>query len=204
MKQLIAWCIGIAVIVVVVVVLAADERESPVTATGATAPIAPGGVPGRAVCATDRPGDGRAEAEEAREVQLPAHSGDPDAPPTSPRRALAEFMDAWSDRAWDRMARWTAPSWQAAVPGDEGRLLRQLYGTYRVRGWAIVGTSSKPSVTRFTVLVAYRDVRPAVVRERLRFVVNREDARGRLVTEGGRWGVFLTPQPDPDASCPSP
>ena len=201
MRQLVAWCIAVAVVVGVIVVVA-EDGESPKRASGATAPIAPPGVPARAVCATDPPGEGRPEAEEARKVQLPVHPDEPDAAPSSPRRALAEFMDAWHDRAWDRMAHWTAPSWQELVPGDEGRLLRQRYATYRLRGWAVLRTSREPSVARYTLLVAYRDIRPAVVRERLRFVVNRENATGQLVTEGGRWGVFLTPQPDPGSTCP--
>lgn len=187
----------------VLIVLAVRSDDTSPTSAQATAPLAPQGVPGVALCATDPPGTGRTEMEEAETVQLPAP--DPGRqPPGSPDRALAEFLDAWHDRAWDRMAQWTSPSWRRIVPGDEGRLLRQRYGTYRLRGWAPTPGEREAGLARFTVLTAYRDLRPAVVRERLRFVVTRESVSGRPVESGGRWGVFLATNPDPAARCPRP
>ena len=196
--------LGLAALVVTAVVVIAlvdgNDDASPAGAT-ATAPIAPPGVPATPVCATDPPGEGT-EAEEARPVQLPLPAPRLSAA-GSPGRALAEYLDAWHDRAWDRMALWASASWRQAVPDEaESRLLRRRYGTYRLRGWAVRARESEPSVARFRVLVAYRDIAPEIVRERLRFVVVREDAAGRPLEQGGRWGVLLSEDPDADARCP--
>lgn len=202
MKKLVAIAAVVSALVVVLAVTSGGDDADTASAGTATAPIAPRGLPATAVCATDAPGEG-VEAEEARTVQLPL----PDPGrfgPSTPQRAVAEFMDAWRDRAWDRMALWTAPSWGKLTPGDEGRFLRSRYGTYRLRGWAFTGTPQRdPRTARLRTIVAHRDVAPRIERETLRFVVTRENPDGELVVEGGRWGVFLSEGPDAPAGCPA-
>lgn len=59
-------------------------------------------------------------AREARPTQL--ERPDPnDYRPGTARRAAAEFLDAWHDRAWDRMAVWTAPLWRENLPDPRRR-----------------------------------------------------------------------------------
>lgn len=192
----------VALAVVLAVMLDRDEQPSqPGQGAPATAPIAPRGVPAAPACATQRPGTGT-RAEENRTVQLPQPAPERFAP-TSPRRALAEFMDAWHDRAWDRMATWASPSWRMLTRGDDGQLMRRRYAAYRLRGWTVLAALPRPSVVRFRVLTAHRDIAPRIERERLRFVLTREDERGALVTEGGRWGVFVSERPDAGSACPA-
>lgn len=200
MRRVVLVLLAVGGLVATMVLIAVIDGDDDERAGDATATVASGGVPVRTPCTTERPGEG-VEAEEAREVQLPLP------PPErfrrgTPERALAEFMDAWHDRAWDRMALWAAPSWRELTPGDEGAVLRDRYGAFRLRGWTASREEQDPSVARFRVLTAYRDVRPVIERERLLFVLNREDAAGEPVETGGRWGVFLSEKPDAELDCP--
>lgn len=167
-----------------------DEREDEVVASaartstvlGAPPPAPP--VPARV---SDPPGGGFV-AEEARTVELglpaPARFR-----PNGAERALAEFMDAWHDRAWDRMALWTTPPFRERFD-DPGAELRRRYGAFRLLGWTIDSERLQPLLARFTVLTAYRDVRPQVEREELRLFALRF---------GGRWGMSLELTPRPEA-----
>ena len=195
--------LGLAAVVAIAAFAAAvivfDGDDGPARASGEGAPLAPRGVPATPVCATDPPGEGT-EGEEARPVQPPLP--DPDTfRPGAPSRAVAEYLDAWHDRAWDRMARWTSPSWRELVPGDAGRAIRRRHAAFRLRGWTITARERQPSSAEFGVLVAYRDLAPRITREQLRFVATYEHPDGTPATSGGRWGVLLSEQPAPTARC---
>ncbi len=150
---------------------------------------APPPVPLEAAAVSDAPGTG-ARASEARTVELalpaPARFR-----PGSAERALAEFMDAWYDRAYDRMAGWTTPAFRERYE-DPGAELRRRYGTFRLLGWSIQRERLQPVLARFTVSTAYRDLRPQVEREELRLFA---------VRLGGRWGISLASD---DAASASP
>lgn len=173
----------VAVVAAVVVVAMADDDPEAAQAPQATAPIAPPGVPARpAPPASDQPGEG-VEAEEARTVQLGLPTPR-EFRPASPERAVAHFRDAWHDRAWDRMALWTSAPWRKRQR-DAGAELRDRFAAYRVRGWTIEDTSRTGPTAIVTVLMARRDLKPQITRERRRFALVRP--------EGGRWGVLPLP-----------
>jgi hypothetical protein len=140
----------------------------------------------------ERPGKaaGRTHAEEARVVQL----GTPRPsrfPAGSPGRAAAGFLLAWHDRAWDRAADWTAPSWRY-VAHDRGVVLRRRYGARRLRGGDVgLVRRTSPATARVPVRLASRRAgHPDIDRTRLTLRLVREDAHGRPVRSGGRWGVL--------------
>ena len=180
-----------AAVVAVVALLTIVIDGGGETAATAEPPIAPSGIPPRPF-GSERAGQ-PVEAEEARRVQLGLPRADAFGPRT-PARPLAEFLGAWHDRAWDRMALWASAS-RRALPAETSALLRRRFGTFRLLGWLMLDSDVKARTARFRVLVAYRDLEPKVQRAVLTFVVNREDAAGRLVRTGGRWGVFLAERP---------
>lgn len=131
----------------------------------------------------------RPHAAEARAVQLglpdPSHFR-----PGGAERAAAEFMQAWHDRAWSRMASWTAAAWveqHASAASD----LRKRFRGRRLLGWELVRSRLHPRRALATVTVAFRDLRPRVRRQRLRLRLWRETRDGRLAVpaSSGHWGV---------------
>lgn len=162
-------------------VVASATRTSTVLGAPSPAPLVP------AARVSDPPGGGFVAGEVgAVELGLPAPAR---FRPGGAERALAEFMDAWHDRAWDRMALWTTPPFRERF-GDPGAELRRRYGAFRLLGWTIDSERLQPLLARFTVLTAYRDVRPQVEREELRLFAQRF---------GDRWGMSLALLPAPEA-----
>jgi hypothetical protein len=128
-------------------------------AAAPAAPLAPDRIVSAAPPAADPPFE-PPEAEEARAVQL----GMPDPQrfaPVSPERALAEFLQAWHDRAWDRMALW------GAAPAAE---LRRRYAVDRLRGWAITERRVSRATALFDVVTTQRGMRPLLTRDIETFV----------------------------------
>jgi hypothetical protein len=97
---------------------------------------------------------GAPEAEEARIAQLGLPRPTAFAP-TSALRAAAEYLDAWHDRAWDRMALWAG--------AGAGRLERTRAAD-RLRGWALTGADVTGDFAVVEVLTARRGMRPVLRR----------------------------------------
>lgn len=121
-------------------------------------------------------------AREARPTQL-APPDPTDYRPGTPRRAAAEFLDAWHDRAWDRMAVWTAPLWRENLP-DPAASLRFRFGIARLRG-AEQGDLRRLDENRAALAVdlAATKLTPELERRRVTMDLRRAD---------GRWGVEPT------------
>jgi len=127
-------------------------------------------------------------AQEARPTQLPEPEPGEYRPGTA-RRAAAEFLDAWHDRAWDRMALWTAPLWRENLPDPAGSL-RFRFGVARLRG-AEQGDLRRLGPDRVSIVadLASTTIDPEIERRRVTMDVRRVD---------GRWGVepiSLAPPP---------
>lgn len=105
----------------------------------------------------------------------------------SAERALAEFMDAWHDRAWDRMVEWTAFGYQLRND-DPAAELRERYRTRWLRGYFVQRMRLQPTMARARVLIEYRNVDPQLRREVLEMRLWREERDGDLSAEGA-WGV---------------
>ncbi|MDP9386043.1 MAG: hypothetical protein M3P50_12610, partial [Actinomycetota bacterium] len=103
--------------------------------------------------------------------------------PGTARRAAEEFLDAWHDRAWDRMAVWTAPLWRENLP-DPAASLRFRFGIARLRG-AFQRDLRSIDDDRATLVVALAatTLTPELERRRVTMDLRRED---------GRWGVEPT------------
>ncbi|QEC48282.1 hypothetical protein FSW04_12360 [Baekduia soli] len=117
-------------------------------------------------------------AGEARVVQL----GRPDPrglAPATPRRAAAEWLSAWYQRAWGRMRVWSTPVPAAPVPSS---WLRARFGPGRLEGWAL-GRRARAAADHAVV-----DVRVAV-RPLLRMTVQRRSLTLTLRRAGGVWKV---------------
>jgi len=106
----------------------------------------------------------------------------------TPERALAAFMAAWRDRHWSRMATWTAAAWlgTALRPAQQ---LADRFGGRRPHGYLVLSRIRRTAEARYRLLVAYRGLRPAVLRETVAIRVL-HDQRPRSGTAPGlRWGV---------------
>jgi hypothetical protein len=147
-------------------------------AAAPAAPIAPDRIVSAAPPVTDSPAE-PPEAEEARTVQLGLPAPER-LPPATPERALAELLQAWHDRAWDRMAVW------AAVPAAE---LRRRYGADRLRGWAIVSRRVSHGAARFDVVTSVRGMRPLLTRETETFLAVK-GLRGRWRLQSVARGIL--------------
>lgn len=131
------------------------------------------------------PGAGT-ELEEAEPSQLGFPDPD-DLRPNSAPRALAEFMTAWRDRAWDRMATWTTQGFLARSE-NAAAALRDRFGERRLRGYVVRRSRLQPTRARMRVLLEFRGLRPRLRREVLVVPLRRQDPNG-LPTRSGRWGV---------------
>jgi len=128
-------------------------------------------VASRPAPATDDP-----VAREARPTQL--ERPDPaDHPPGTPQRAAEEFLDAWHDRAWDRMAVWTAPLWRENLP-DPAASLRFRFGVERLRGaYQRRFRRLGPDRASLVVDLAATKLTPELERRRVTMDLRREDGR---------------------------
>jgi hypothetical protein len=109
--------------------------------------------------------------------------------PGTPRRALAEFANAWHDRDWDRMALFVTPSW-AQRQDDPAAALREAFGDTRLRGYAIRRTTDTQDGTDIAAVVEYLPkVGHRLQRENVTVHLAYQDRSGRPVDEGGAWGV---------------
>lgn len=118
-------------------------------------------------------------AQEARPTQL--SKPDPsDYRPATARRAAAEFLDAWHDRDWDRMATRSALLWRENVP-DPAASLRLRFGRLRLTG-AYQRELRRSSANRAVLVVELPTTEGAAEIERR---ISTMDLR----REGGRWPV---------------
>lgn len=161
----------------VVVTLAASA--APARAAGAAdgppvlAPDAPVAVPAR-------PWTGGPRAEEARVVQLGLPAASRYAAGT-PERAVAEWLTAWRQRAWDRMRVWSAPVPRPALTAAD---LRERFWTARLDGWLLRDLVQDGARARADVVVA---LHPA-----LRMVEQRTSLPVQLRRRGNVWQVRAT------------
>ena len=140
------------------------------SASASTAPIAPHRIVGHAPVFTAAPG-GDPLAEQAGLVQLGTPSPS-SFQPLSAQAAVAEYLDAWHDRAWDRMALWSL---------DGAGALQTAHAADRLRGWAITGALAGAHHGTVHVIAVTRGMRPALERHDLTFELVPDD--------GGRWRV---------------
>ena len=159
-----------------------DDSSRPVSAT---APLNP--PPAQPAEEAAQVTTGSAETEEAGTGQL-GFPRPEQFRPNGAERALAEFMAAWRDRAWGRMATWTAEGFQLRHPRP-ARELRRLYRTRWLRGYDVRRMSLHPARAVAQVLIEFRNVRPQLRRQLLRLRLWREKPDGQLSADRGTWGV---------------
>jgi hypothetical protein len=139
-------------------------------AAGSTAGAAPVLAPSAPVVVPASPPPRGPQFSEDRAAQLgvldPARQR-----PGSARRAIAEWLLAWHDRAWGRMLLWSDPVPAPALSAGD---LRIAFSPARLAGWSVTRLDAAGDNGVGTVAVAVRPSLRAVLQRRtLRLAVRR-------------------------------
>ena len=198
-----AVAVGIAVVISAGVIVALtigrkDGGQRPAADAARTAPrapLAPPRVPRPRPAPESQPERGTAAREATGpQLGLPVPSGFSQG---SAARTLAEFMDAWHNRQWERAVLWTAFSWRSRF-AEPVTALQTRFAPRRLRGWAIIGERLQRARGMFTILVVdLPRLRNQLERRRVLVNIRRESPSG-VVSGSGRWGV------DPSSIRPLP